>query len=317
MSTTGSIQQHRQYPPSKKYKTLNLRKLLDDRGVEYTEGNNGWLNMPCIICYKGDGVNGLGWSGTVFSCFRCGRLPRWETLAGLLGVDVQNARRIASGYEGDGDMPSRSSNAPQGRLRRSTKLKMPYGLGPLQSRHREYLQQRGFDPSKLAKEWDLRATGPLGKYSHRIVIPIHYDGDVVCWQARDITGKAKAKYLTCPDEDAIYTVKETLYGLDYCVGDTVVITEGPTKVWRLGPGAVATFGTAVTVHQLLLLKRFKRRIVLFDDDDAGCEGADILAAHLSSLFGGTNEIMFCQDTPDIGDISDSRAKKLMEQLLQK
>jgi hypothetical protein len=71
-----------------------------------------------------------------------------------------------------------------------------------------------------------------------------------------------------------------LYNLD-SVRKTVVIVEGVTDVWRIGDGAVATFGTQYTKAQLALLIGIKRAFVMFDAE-AEEEGSR-LAYDLSAI----------------------------------
>ena len=65
---------------------------------------------------------------------------------------------------------------------------------------------------------------------------------------------------------------QLLYGLPEAAGlqDAVVVVEGPTDVWRLGPGAVALLGKDMSLRQQELVDRFLpgRPVVVFLDRDA-------------------------------------------------
>jgi len=297
---------------NKKWPQLNLMSLLNDHGVEYTEGNNGWINLHCPFCYKGDGVFGLGWSGKIFNCFCCGRLSRIEVLSALLGLTPSKTAQTLSKYEGRIKTRLSPFNAVERDLTRVLKLQLPYKTAQMTEKHKKYLKSRNFDPDQLESEWGLLGTGPLGEYKHRIIIPIiDRDDRTVCYQGRDISGKAPAKYKSCPDENAVVPIKSSLYGLNKCKDqDWIVITEGPTKVWRLGPGSVATFGATVTDDQLRILKSFKRRTIIFDHDEAGMRGEEDLAARLS-IFGGETQSLSLFGVTDVASISDEDAKLLM------
>ncbi len=107
--------------------------------------------------------------------------------------------------------------------------------------------------------------------------------------------------------------KACLYGLDQVPGETVVIVEGITDVWRLGVGSVATFGIKYTKTQVLLLKRFKRRAILFDSADSQAqEQAEKLAKELSAFSGETISLII--DAKDPGTMSPKDAQDLMRQL---
>ena len=57
--------------------------------------------------------------------------------------------------------------------------------------------------------------------------------------------------------------KSLLYGEDHVRG-AIIVCEGPTDVWRLGPGAVAVMGLIVTQEQIERLSRYPVRVVCFD-----------------------------------------------------
>ena len=251
----------------------------------------------------------MGWNGKVFYCWRCGSLPRFETLRKITGKSFHEIRTVMDGLQ-----PTYTLIKSKKRTV-NTSLRMPYGAGELGESHRRYLIERRFDPDKLMMTWGLLGTGQASDLPHHIIIPIEQGGKRVAWQARALRD-SKAKYLSCPDEDAIIPVKECLYGLDKVKGDIVVVTEGPTKVWRLGPGAVATFGASVTTAQVNLLKQFKQVVVLFDDDPAGQDGARKLAASLA-VFGGSVTIVNLKGVKDGADVKQRDATWIMERLLGK
>jgi DNA primase len=181
-------------------------------------------------------------------------------------------------------------------------------------RHREYLKTRRFDPDRLERDWGLLGTGNLGPFAHRIIIPIVQGGKLVCFQGRDISGKAASKYKSCPDDKAVLPIKSCLYGLDKVRGDSVVVTEGPTKVWRLGSGSVCTFGATVTSQQVKTLTRFRRVFILFDEDEAGADGADKLSRQLAVL--GSHCCIVTAGVKDVAELSDREAAELMAGLIK-
>lgn len=175
-----------------------------------------------------------------------------------------------------------------------------------------YLRERRFDPSELARLWGVRhASGwSPSRASNRIVIPIyrptHLFGGagesnplmLAGWQARFV-GMPVAntpKYLFPVD----FMKSKVLYGLTEAINSTgpVYLCEGPTDVWRVGPGAVAPFGKDVSRDQrLLLVHHFAGRpvVVLFDDgasEDADQVVLDLRAAR--SFAEGDNRIVVGQ-----------------------
>jgi len=295
------------------HRLINVASLCDDNGIEHRT-NGTFEQFHCPFCYKNDGAFGLGYSLTTggWTCFRCGKLNGWETVAALLNISIHQAADVCKRYETPTRTRLPSDDPLQANVGRVSTVKLPYGTGPMQVRHRDYLRSRGFDPDALERDWGLCGTGPVGPFAHRIIIPIEQYGKLVCFQGRDITGLSPKRYKSCPDRLAAVDIKNCVYGLDRVKGDTIVIVEGAAKVWRLGSPACATFGATVTDAQLLLLKRFRRRCIIFDGDDTGREKAAELAARLV-MFDGS---VFCYDLPDgVGpdDLSEEEAGEIMRE----
>lgn len=295
-------------------KRIDIARLLDDHGIEYVQAANGWINLPCPICYRGDGKFGLGWNGSGFHCFRCGKLDRLDVLKLLLNTGTAETLQTLSRYQGDITPAPARFNLSSRDLGGVLTVKMPYGTIRMANRHREYLKARHFDPDKLETEWGLLGTGPVGPYAHRIIIPVFQGGKLVSFQGRDITGKAANKYKSCPDDKAVLPIKNCLYGLDKVRGDSVVVTEGPTKVWRLGAGSVCTFGAMATDQQVKILTRFRRLFILFDEDEAGQEGADKLSRRLAVL--GSHCCIVTVGVKDVAELPDKDAAVLIREFIK-
>lgn len=291
---------------------LDLRRLLADRGVSFGE-NRGWVQLDCPMC--GDSGQHLGYNreSGAFNCFKCGRHRTWEVVSKLFGLPLAEAGALCRQYG------ERSVGLPKIRPEKAlavASLKLPYGTGPLEARHWQYLAKRNF-PRSIASLWSLLGTGIHGAFSNRIIVPIFDElGRMVCYQGRDITDKSKSKYKACPDDEAVIPIKDCVYGLDKIVGvERVVITEGVTKVWRLGPGAVCTFGAQVSDAQVRKLAVYKKRFILFDRDMAGAVGRDALAGKLR-VFPGETHIIIPLGTPDVGELSEVEAHDLMNATLK-
>jgi hypothetical protein len=299
---------------------LDLERLLAARNVEYRDTGSGWIQIKCPFCYRGDGKFGLGWGNRGFNCFRCGKLPEYETVAALLRVDLSEARRLCREHRAlEGHRKGLSAGPGATRVSKTHTLetRLPYGTGPMADRHHAYLRGRGFNPEALERDWGLLGTGNLGPFAHRIIIPI-YDRDkkLICYQGRDVTGKSPTRYKSCPDALAATPIKDCVYGLDRVEGDSVVVTEGVMKVWRLGLPAVCTFGATVSDIQMLLLRRLRRVFILFDRDEAGAEGADKLSRRLAPLDAHVIVVTLGVDNPaDPGDLTDADARELMTELI--
>jgi|2_EtaG_2_1085320.scaffolds.fasta_scaffold00387_20 hypothetical protein len=257
-------------------KTFNFTSFCDDEGIEYwTEGKNvteGWINIQCPHC--NDRTNHLGFDPSTgqFNCWKCGSHSLWDTLIELHDGHPQD---IVMNYQTDGTEVKHVK-------REKKEVGMEVELPPdctrpsnmLASERRiytKYLTSRGFNIAQLSTNWNIHLGGVTGAYKFRIVIPVYYKHKIVSYVARDVTGEQDPKYLNMPNVN----LKDYLYGYDSCVGDSVVVVEGITDVWRLGMGvAVATLGTQTTLAQISLLRKFKKVIILFDRGEDAQKEAD-------------------------------------------
>jgi hypothetical protein len=231
----------------------------------------------------------------------------------LLGVSERDAGKLLRGLAWD----VQEDRAEEGE--RPDVLALPPGSAPLQDSPRgcAYCVRRGFDPVALGKLWGLRVTGPGGPYALRLIAPIYLDGRLVSYQGRDITGKAASRYKACSKENEVVHHKDTLYGVDLVPGDRAVVTEGVTKVWRLGPGSVATFGAEWTSAQAAMLaRRFRSVLVAFDGDEAGWRKGRELAEALGLLGVETASIVWTTGIKDPGDLPQEDADALMREVLR-
>ena len=178
---------------------------------------------------------------------------------------------------------------------------------------RSYLKGRGID-SEIAKEWRLgyggrewstfsnrlkssdsiktaekaglilerKKGGHYDRFRKRLIFPIcDLKGKVVAFGGRILDGDGP-KYMNSP-ESPIYTKGKLLYGLNVAkegirTEGEAILVEGYMDLLSLyGAGirnVAGTLGTALTVSQALLLKRFcKKVILLFDSDEAGVKAA--------------------------------------------
>ncbi len=300
---------------------MDFKKFCSEHRIQYfTEGHKhcrpGWLNLACPFCWGHDGYH-LGYceQGDFFSCWRCGFHPAWEVVASLLNLSRGAALDMVRRYRHD--RPTHS-NIHRSRLAkdRVPLVVLPFGSGPLAPHHNKYLQKRGFsDPSATAELWRLYGTGIVGPYKLRIIAPIYFGGVLVSFQGRDITERSPLKYKACEQTKEARDHKTCLYGIDEVPGDTIIVTEGIVDVWKIGPGAVATFGIKYTPSQLRLISRFQRRFILFDSGEPeAVNQARKLAGELAAL-GGTTEIVTL-DYEDPGEMSEAEGVELRKSLLE-
>lgn len=195
------------------------------------------------------------------------------------------------------------------------RLIYPRGVGPLGRHHRRYLKNRGFDPDELADIWGIQGTTWDSDYKWRIIIPVKFEGCVVSWTSRSTTKNTccQRRYLSAtPEHHEAVPLKSTLYGWDYR-SSSVIVVEGPTDVWRIGPGAVATFGARTTEEQIDLLASCPKVYVCFDSDEpVAWKRAHRLCRSLASR-GRSPKLLklTCHDPGGAGEAELDELRKLM------
>ena len=147
--------------------------------------------------------------------------------------------------------------------------------------------QRGFNPQILEKAGMVLArnngNGYYDRFRHRVLFPIRaHTGRVVAFSARALASDEQAKYINSP-ESPIYHKSAILHGL-YEGRDALrkakraLIVEGQMdhlSLFQFGiENVVATSGTALTIQQAKLLKRYvEHAVLIFDGDRAGMSAA--------------------------------------------
>ena len=160
-------------------------------------------------------------------------------------------------------------------------------------------------------------TNLLDRYSGRVIFPwLNVSGKVVAFGGRLLDSRTKGvqqKYVNSPDSE-IYHKERELYGLfqakrAIAKEEMVYMVEGYTDVIAMHQcgieNVVANSGTALSNHQIRLLRRFTQNItLLYDGDEAGIHaamrGTDMLLAE-----GMNVKVLLLPD----GDDPDSFARK--------
>jgi hypothetical protein len=256
-----------------------------------------------------------------FHCWRCGWHPVEETLSLVLHVQRSEVKQILRQHRLDILPSQRVDTAPKVMLH---PFKYPTPVCPCLGAHKRYLRDRGFDPAKLIKDWNLQGTGPIATldeidYKFRVIIPIMWDGRVVSFQARDITGKSPFKYKACPKPREEIHHKHVLYGKqEYWEMSRVgIIVEGVVDAWRIGPAAACTFGIEFSIEQVMQMgKHFDRIFVLYDKERTAQRQAKKLSTKLR-MMGKEVYVIDQYDGDDPGSMSESDAQNLVRDLLGK
>jgi hypothetical protein len=280
---------------------VNLRELLAEFNIPtapegHHHSTSGWVQIDCPSCSPGSGRYRLGINeeGLYASCWTCGSVRLSEAIREITGEYWSKLRNRLD--------PHRRIQAEI----RAGKLGVPYNIGPLLPAHRAYLEERGFDPDQITNFWGVKGIGISATYGWRLWIPVILKGETVSWTTRSLLNDG-TRYLSAPPEQEAIPLKSVLYGLDH-VRNTVVVHEGPTDVWAIGPGATCTFGLAWTKEQATRLGRYPRRVICFDNEPQAQRKAEQLCRLLEPLAGETIRIQLA--AKDAGSAKVDELKEL-------
>lgn len=196
----------------------------------------------------------------------------------------------------------------------------------------DFLIKRGFAPAaieqaglaiKKTKEQESAHQAHYDRFRDRIMFPISdVLGRVIGYSARVAPGgdESQAKYVNTPETD-VYHKSKVLYGLHLAKKSIkekgrAILVEGNVDVMALHQvgltETVAVSGTALTVEQLTLLKRYGNKVVLFFDMDSAGQKAAWKSAALALEMGLLVEILALTGGKDAADIGKENPAALKE-----
>lgn len=147
----------------------------------------------------------------------------------------------------------------------------------------EYLHAKGY-ADELIREAGLAGFdekyGMHDKFWNRVMFPIQDINHRVIGFGGRVMGEGKPKYLNSP-ETMIFDKSRNLYGLNYARTsrkNNIILCEGYMDVIAMHQAgftqAVASLGTAFTVGQANLIRRYTQEVLLaYDSDGAGVNAA--------------------------------------------
>ena len=301
---------------------MDTAKLLTDLGIHFnTEGKNATrngLSVRCPFCDDPSDHGSFYRYSLHYRCWRCKGGSGMDALLALSGrpkSDIMKALKECGGPAS----PIAQGRTFASRLTLPGRDLLPY--------HREYLLKRGLDPDMLVRRYGIRGTNPFDKfeginYGNRIIIPIYdLDGNLVSFQGRDVTGAPDVeRYKVCPVNKSLMHYKDIVYGGNLATGRRVVVVEGVVDAWKLGPGAVATFGTGCKPSQIMCLSRWPEVVFFFDPEPEAQAKARAYAKELAMC--GVKVSVACEDfgrTPDgkqrdVGDLAPHEIARIRGEL---
>jgi DNA primase len=281
---------------------FDIIAYLQSRNIRYwTSGKNvsrGWVGINCLFCVDRSNHLGINLSSKAFSCHSCGEKGNvFKLIQEIEGVNFPEAVKILNEFSG-GEYVRKEKHF-------QSKVVFPEGTTKnFAPTHIDFLIKRGYNPEEVIEKYDLYATGPIGAYKHRIIIPIYMNQRLVSFVGRDVTEKQEIPYKNSSENTSIKDPKHCLYNVDSVLQNKAIIVEGILDAWRIGDGAVATFGKQYTHEQIRLLKGLKKVFVLYDADAGSL--AEKLAYDVSCVVSDVVVLTLDEGDPDNMTLDDVR-----------
>lgn len=303
--------------------TFDTISYLIKRGIPYRTGgkdvSSNWIGIACPFC-KDDPETHLGinlsdprFDRNFISCWRCGKKGNiTHLIKELERCSYNKVEEIINQFQ-DRSLLHLVKEKPIVRKDPNSNILLPEFSKDFLDCHLNYLIKRRYDPEYVIHKYDLYACSMTGKYKYRIVIPVYQEGKIVTFIAKDVTGLAEESYLALSKAESILFSKECIYGIDDLRGTTGAIVEGTFDQWRIGDGALATFGVEFTAPQLLILaKKLTTAVILYDAGDIAQSRADKLAWQLAPLIKKVVRYSIPKGDPD--ELNDDEVKYLRKDI---
>lgn len=281
------------------------------RPGEHHHATTGRLQVDCPFCSSGSKKYrmGIALSAAFANCWVCGPHKILETLVGVTKQPWSECKQFLK----EQNLGAQYYNRIQYPDRQEGQTIIPDNVSvTLPIPHKRYLESRGLNPKDLANTWDIRGIGIAPRLQWRLFIPVYFGGEMFSWTTRALHDNTKLRYISASTQESRAPIKHLLYGEDYVL-DKIMVVEGPLDVWKIGKGAVATFGLEYTKQQLYRIAKYPVRYICFDLGKREAMQAKKLADELAMFPGETKWIELSAKDP--GSASEKELKKL-RRLLQ-
>ena len=186
----------------------------------------------------------------------------------------------------------------------------------------QYLRSKGYSP-ELIHEAGLcnvdEKHGMYDKFWNRVIFPIEDINHRVIGLGGRVMGDGTPKYLNSP-ETPIFDKSRNLYGLNFARTSrkgNIILCEGYMDVISMHQAgfdqAVASLGTAFTLGQASLLKRYTKEVLLsYDSDGAGVKAA-LRAIGILKEAGLTGKIISLEPYKDPDEFMKNLGKEAFQE----
>lgn len=162
------------------------------------------------------------------------------------------------------------------------------------------------------------------RFRNRVIFPVFdYKGKVIGFGGR-VLDDSKPKYLNSPETE-LFKKGINLYGLNFAVkyntSRTFIIVEGYMDCITLHQyginNAVASLGTALTVYQAKLLKRYSDNIIISYDADAAGQNATVRGLKILKETGLNVKVLKVPEGKDPDEFIRKNGRAAFEELIKK
>jgi len=272
-----------------------LIRILNYYDISYNVQTRNAINITCPFCDDEENHLGIFVDNLRYTCWHCKQSGTlYDLLHELYSVTYQEYVALL-----DHELPTEHKSAlsqikeilGQNDEEQNSPGDVkwpPEGTVPISKMRNDLLTLDFLKGRRLKQEFCEEKgvqIGVVGRYTGRFIIPVHNEGRVVAYQARDMTGQFDARYLT-EGEVSYY-----LYNFDNADPNLPIpITEGVISSWFTDYNAVASFTTALSPHQinLMLSKNPPCWILCWDIGEDGSDAfwkARPVMQNLSGQFG--------------------------------
>lgn len=297
---------------------MDFLHLCQDFGISVAPESHkhyreGWVNVECPFCTGHSGYHlGYNEEEDYFYCWRCG----WHSMSEVLFTLTHTSpKKLLEEYSGSSSVLKHPSIQKK-------QHELPSNIVPItkNSIYYRYLAKRFSNPDYIVKTWNLMGTGPVSlldgiDYKLRILIPIYWEGEMVSFTSRDVTGKTELRYLTCPRSREKIHHKTIIYRHPSYKEKEGICVEGPFDVWKLGKIAFCTFGIGFTNQQIRTIAKLYTKVgVLFDNEDKAQEKARLLVSELK--FRGVNAYLLPlpRNRKDPGELQEDEVLQIISNI---
>jgi len=258
--------------------------ILNKYGIPYSEDSSNSsesaINVQCPLCDDRSDHCGIFRDSLVTKCWKCGRKGSFAyILSRIINRSVQACESELESFGVSFDIDSeeqinrifRGGEEEKPEVRKRAPIaKYPKYCRPVEETNSilldNYLARRNIGIEVLIEH--QCGCCLVGDYMNRLIIPVFFEGNMVGFQAADMTGRSDTKYAADMKGSRIKEYFHRWDKLDRSLGYAIIV-EGAPDAWRIGNNTLCSFGTSLTKEQKrLLISLDLKKLIFCPDGDA-------------------------------------------------